>query len=101
MVLSRFILDLRVLLFTDSHQEESEHATSTLIFGFTAADVVGNLGATVKAHHRPDADSATCPKWDYDDEAPEFSADPFTAGIEATVVGLAGAGEEARSRPRP
>lgn len=84
MILSRFILDLRLLLFEES--DEFEPTTSELVFPvpIKTANVIGNLGATVRSHSA--GRHGMRQGWDEDDEVPEFSRDPFKLGLKASLA---------------
>ncbi|TBU37624.1 hypothetical protein BD309DRAFT_1062320 [Dichomitus squalens] len=90
MILTRFMLDLRGLYFPDN---TSSQGSSSLVFRalskvhVTSANMVGNLGATV----RTGTDHSLSPdelEWEADglgDEEPQFSLDPFREGMEAEL----------------
>ncbi|KAI0752828.1 hypothetical protein C8Q80DRAFT_478494 [Daedaleopsis nitida] len=84
MILSRFILDLRLLLFEES--DDLEPTTSELIFlvPIKTAKVIGNLGATVRSHSA--GRHGMRKGWEEDDEVPEFSRDPFQSGLKASLA---------------
>ncbi|KAI0664438.1 hypothetical protein C8Q70DRAFT_930394 [Cubamyces menziesii] len=109
-IISRFMLDLRTLYFSDDPDEpESIRLSTTGPFPARSSrsfmsSVVGNLGTTLRMRHNPpdsedgDFDTATDSSFDrtgydgadiadnWDDEPPRFCDDPFTAGSMQTVI---------------
>ncbi|KAH9889273.1 hypothetical protein C8Q73DRAFT_654019 [Cubamyces lactineus] len=109
--LSRFMLDLRGLYFADRAGREAEtslHWSDVQFHGFTAANVVGNLGATlsttltlsihsdVSEYEPSDARGGRSDPvlgegagerrneydlWELADDLPEYSSDPFALGM--------------------
>ncbi|KAI0645031.1 hypothetical protein C8Q79DRAFT_912048 [Trametes meyenii] len=105
--LSRFMLDLRGLYFSESEKRDPEITTTTLLwsdirFQHVSVDVVGNMGATLTTTLAPSVPSTSAPDpdelekappvsvldpfvvgdpYEWDDEPPEYCEDPFMAGM--------------------
>ena len=83
MFLSRFLLDLRELCFTDDEDTEGDASKSGSIpsnIRFTSSRIVGNLGATTHTiFDSPDTDDVwlEC----YEDETPQYVENPFEVGM--------------------
>ena len=65
--MSRFLLDLRSVYYTESAGTDSpDRDTSTVRF---ATNIIGNMGATLNT------------RWSSDDEDVQYSSQPFSVGL--------------------
>ena len=85
--LSRFLLDLRELYFTDSQDTDGGAPTTASRGGifpssirFTSSNIVGNLGATNRTTFNCPYTNGVGPEW-YEDETPQYVSNPFEVGM--------------------